>query len=436
MAQLKNRKGSGSEGSGAKYNNAVRLPSASTRSRRSAAFSGSSRSSDKSSGKKASTGSGSKKSSSKSGSKAVSAKKKKTTSKLASSNLRGHKSKAAKSNFREMVEDMIDYSAFADMSKDTGIEIPVKASKITGSGKASKSTTSAKVPKSTSSRSSSDDVLDQINSTFMQTVKDAEKAFASKRETYKLKVIPLGGMQEIGKNMTLFEYGNDIIIVDVGVAFPEESMLGVDSVIQDYTYVLQNKDRVRGIFLTHGHEDHIGSLPYLMRELKCPLYGGKLTIELARHKLMDAGVGTRGIEMVYCAAGDTIKAGTSFAVEFIRVNHSIADAFAFAIRTPIGNIIHTGDFKIDFTPINGEPIDLGRFAEYGRQGVLLMLAESTNVEIPGSSPSEKHVGESFQRIFQNTTGRIIIATFSSHVHRMQQIFTAAEMYNRKVALIG
>lgn len=280
------------------------------------------------------------------------------------------------------------------------------------------------------------EVLSSFNDTFMKTVKDAEKAFANKRPTEKLKIIPLGGMQEIGKNMTLFEYGNDIIIIDVGVAFPEEDMLGVDSVIQDYTYVLKNKDRVRGIFLTHGHEDHIGSLPFLMKDLKCPLYGGKLTIELARHKLMDAGVGTRGIELVYAAAGDVIKAGSAFSVEFIRVNHSIADAFAFAIRTPVGNIIHTGDFKIDFTPINGEPIDLGRFAEYGRQGVLLMLAESTNVEIPGSSPSEKHVGESFQRIFQNTTGRIIIATFSSHVHRMQQIFTAAEMYNRKVALIG
>ncbi len=442
MAQLKKRNGSGSEGSGAVYNNAVRLPSASTKSRRSAAYTGSSRST----GKKRSTSSDSSEtgsSSRKGKSRSAASTKRKTSSKMSTSNLRGNKSKAAKSSFREMVEEMMDLSAFPPMAKTSGSESGKSGRSSSASGRSSGLSSSSKSTKTTSAkalkdhaRSSSDEVLDQINSTFMQTVKDAERAFASKKETHKLKVIPLGGMQEIGKNMTLFEYDNDIIIVDVGVAFPEESMLGVDSVIQDYTYVLQNKDRVRGIFLTHGHEDHIGSLPFLMRELKCPLYGGKLTIELARHKLMDAGVGTRGIELVYAAAGDVIKAGNSFSVEFIRVNHSIADAFAFAIRTPIGNVIHTGDFKIDFTPINGEPIDLGRFAEYGRQGVLLMLAESTNVEIPGSSPSEKHVGESFQRIFQNTRGRIIIATFSSHVHRMQQIFTAAEMYNRKVALIG
>ena len=333
------------------------------------------------------------------------------------------------------------------LKKPTKTQKAEKAPKETKSTRTTKTTSAKKELKTikpaktdkkllSASAFASEDILSEINTTFMQTVKEAERAFASKKSMSKLKVIPLGGMQEIGKNMTLFEYDNDIIIVDVGVAFPEESMLGVDAVIQDYSYVIQNKSRVRGIFLTHGHEDHIGALPYLMREIKCPIYGGKLTIELTRHKLMDAGVGTRGIELVYAAAGDVIKAGTSFQVEFIRVNHSIADAFALGIRTPIGNIIHTGDFKIDYTPINGEPIDLGRFAEYGRQGVLLLLAESTNVEIPGSSPSEKHVGESFQRIFQNVTGRIIIATFSSHVHRMQQIFTAAEMYNRKVALIG
>ena len=396
---------------GAKYGNAVRLPSASRKTSDNSTNSGKSGNSANS-GKSGSSKRSSHNTSGKAASKGAESTRKKEGA--ASRKLTGAAPRKISGNPKKKN---------SSNSANSAPKAPVKAA----SAKGAKKSAFASVP---------DDVLSQINDTFLKTVKDAEKAFASKKEKHKLKVIPLGGMQEIGKNMTVFEYGNDIIIVDVGVAFPEESMLGVDSVIQDYTYVLQNKDKVRGIFLTHGHEDHIGSLPFLMRELKCPLYGGKLTIELARHKLMEAGVGTRGIELVYCAAGDTIKAGSSFAVEFIRVNHSIADAFAFAIRTPIGNVIHTGDFKIDFTPINGDPIDLGRFAEYGRQGVLLMLAESTNVEIPGSSPSEKHVGESFQRIFQNTRGRIIIATFSSHVHRMQQIFTAAEMYGRKVALIG
>ena len=396
---------------GAKYGNAVRLPSASRKTSDNSTNSGKS-------GNSANSG--------KSGS-----------SKRSSHNTSGKAaSRGAESTRKKEGAASRKLTGAAPRKMTGNSKKKTSANSANSAPKAPDKAASAKGAKKSAFASVQDDVLSQINDTFLKTVKDAEKAFASKKEKHKLKVIPLGGMQEIGKNMTVFEYGNDIIIVDVGVAFPEESMLGVDSVIQDYTYVLQNKDKVRGIFLTHGHEDHIGSLPFLMRELKCPLYGGKLTIELARHKLMEAGVGTRGIELVYCAAGDTIKAGSSFAVEFIRVNHSIADAFAFAIRTPIGNVIHTGDFKIDFTPINGDPIDLGRFAEYGRQGVLLMLAESTNVEIPGSSPSEKHVGESFQRIFQNTRGRIIIATFSSHVHRMQQIFTAAEMYGRKVALIG
>ncbi|MDD4096740.1 MAG: ribonuclease J [Oscillospiraceae bacterium] len=250
-----------------------------------------------------------------------------------------------------------------------------------------------------------------------------------------LRVIPLGGLGEIGKNMTVFEYGDDLIIIDCGVAFPEEYMPGIDAVIQDFSYVLGRKDKVRGIFLTHGHEDHIGALPYLMQELKCPIYGGRLTIELVRRKLAEYP-GLKSVELHDCVAGDEIRACASFTIEFIRVNHSIADAYAIAIRTPIGNIIHTGDFKIDYTPINGEPIDLQRLAEYGHRKVLLLLADSTNVEKPGVSPSEMHVGESFQKLFRSTPGRIIIATFSSHVHRMQQIFTAAEANNRKVALVG
>ncbi|NLT12055.1 MAG: ribonuclease J [Clostridiaceae bacterium] len=250
-----------------------------------------------------------------------------------------------------------------------------------------------------------------------------------------LKVIPLGGLGEIGKNMTVFEYANDMIIIDCGVAFPEEDMPGIDAVIQDFSYVINNKHKLRGIFLTHGHEDHIGALPYLFHEIKCPVYGGRLTIELVRRKLAEKG-GLKGIALHDCLAGDVIKLCSSFEIEFIRVNHSIADAFAIAVNTPLGSIIHTGDFKIDYTPINGEPIDLQRLADYGHRKVLLLLAESTNVEIPGVSPSEMQVGESFQRIFKNAPGRIIVATFSSHVHRMQQIFTAAELHRRKVALIG
>lgn len=266
--------------------------------------------------------------------------------------------------------------------------------------------------------------------------KNKVAAAANTNNDLKLRVIPLGGLCEIGKNMTALEMGKDIIIVDVGMAFAEETMPGVDAVIPDFDYVLKNRDRVRGIFLTHGHEDHIGSLPYLMQDLKCPIYGGKLTIELVRHKLSDKGVSLAGISMMACKNGEMIKAGKNFFVEFIRVNHSIADSYALAIHTPLGVIIHSGDFKVDYTPINGKTINLQRFGELGKEGVLLFMCESTNIEIPGVSPSENHVGKSFQKIFQETPGRIIVATFSSHVHRMQQIFTAAEMYGKHICLSG
>ena len=275
-----------------------------------------------------------------------------------------------------------------------------------------------------------------------QTVSTEKKpGFPQKRNDLKKKkpavrIIPLGGLCEIGKNMTLIEYGNDIIIVDCGMAFPEETMLGIDAVIQDFSYLLNNRNRIRGLFVTHGHEDHIGAIPYLMKEIQCPIYGGRLTNELIRGKLIDKGTGTKGIQLHTVVAGDIVNVGKQLSIEFIRVNHSIADAFALAIRTPAGIVFHTGDFKVDYTPINGSPIDLNRFAQIGEEGVLMLLAESTNVDIPGFSPSESQVGESFQRIFSTTPGRIIIATFSSHVHRMQQIFTAAEKYDRKVALIG
>ncbi len=250
-----------------------------------------------------------------------------------------------------------------------------------------------------------------------------------------LKMIPIGGLCEIGKNMTVYEYGNDMIIVDVGVAFPEETQPGIDAVIPDMHYVLENRHKLRGIFLTHGHEDHIGSLSWLLRDVRCPIYGGRLTNELVKHKLEDRGLKSHLNDLHIMEAGDVIKVG-AFSIEAIHVNHSIADAFSFAIRTPEGVIIHSGDFKIDYTPIHGQPIDLNRFAELGNQGVLLFVCESTNIERKGFTSSEKTVGEAFATHFKDAPGRIIVATFSSNIHRVQQVVSAAEHVGRKVALVG
>ena len=251
-----------------------------------------------------------------------------------------------------------------------------------------------------------------------------------------LRVIPLGGMCEIGKNMTAYEYGNDIIIVDCGQVFPDETMPGIDTVIPDFTYVLQNKDRVRGIFITHGHEDHIGGLPFLMQKLNAPLYAGRMTVELLKYKLDERIPGlAKHCHLTVVPDGDIIKAGC-FSVEFIHVNHSIADAFMFAIHTPIGVVIHSGDFKIDYTPVDGEIMDLQRIAQLGREGVLLYLCESTNIEVPGFTKSERHVGETLAQMFEGAEGRIFVATFSSNTSRLQQILTAAERHGRKVALVG
>lgn len=251
-----------------------------------------------------------------------------------------------------------------------------------------------------------------------------------------LKIIPLGGLCEIGKNMTAFEYEGDMIIVDVGMSFPQENMPGVDCVIQDYTYVRENAHKLRGIILTHGHEDHIGALPYFLKEFQCPIYGGTLTVQLVHRKLTDSNIPMAGISFKACKNGDKVRLGRNFEVEFVRVNHSIADSYAVSIKTPVGIVVHSGDFKIDYTPINGKPIDLQRFGEIGKEGVLLFMCESTNIEIDGFSPSERHVGESFKQLFEAAEGRIIVATFSSHVHRMQQIFTAAEKYGKHVCLSG
>ncbi len=251
----------------------------------------------------------------------------------------------------------------------------------------------------------------------------------------KLKVISLGGLDEIGKNMTLIEYNQDIIIIDCGLAFPEEDMLGIDMVIPDITYLQKNADKVRGIVLTHGHEDHIGALPYILKELNVPVFGTLLTIGLLDNKLKEHGILDTSVRHVV-VPGESIKLG-QLKVEFIHTNHSIADAVALAITTPLGVIIHTGDFKIDYTPIGGEVADLQRFAQLGKEGVLLLMSDSTNAARKGFTMSEKSVGLVFDRIFEETPdNRIMIATFSSNIHRIQQIIDSAVKYNRKVAIIG
>lgn len=249
----------------------------------------------------------------------------------------------------------------------------------------------------------------------------------------KVQIIPLGGLGEIGKNMTVFRYGEDIILVDAGLMFPEDDMLGIDLVIPDISYLLENKDKVRAIFLTHGHEDHIGALPYVMKQLDVPVYGTALTLGILEGRLKENGVSNENLEVV--KPGYKISAGC-FRLEFIRVNHSIPDAVAIAISTPIGTIIHTGDFKIDHTPVDGQVMQLNRFAELGDKGVLCLLADSTNAERPGFTPSEKMVGQTFDDEFRHARNRIIVATFSSNVHRIQQIVDAAVKYKRKVAVIG
>ena len=256
-----------------------------------------------------------------------------------------------------------------------------------------------------------------------------------KKEKGKIRIIPLGGLHEIGKNITVIEYENDMIAVDCGLAFPDEDMLGVDLVIPDITYLEQNQDKLRGIFLTHGHEDHIGALPYVLRTVNPPVYGTKLTLGILTNKLQEHSLPWEA-DLRTVNAGTTVRAG-SLNVEFIRVNHSIADACCLAIHTPLGTLIHTGDFKLDITPIEGEMMNLARLGELGNKGVLMLMCESTNAERPGYTPSEKNVGNSLEYIFtKNPQKRIVISTFSSNVHRVQQIIDISARHGRKVAVTG
>ena len=256
-----------------------------------------------------------------------------------------------------------------------------------------------------------------------------------KKEKGKLRVIPLGGLNEIGKNLTVLEYADDIIIVDCGMGFPDEDMPGIDIVIPDISYLEANRDKIRGIVLTHGHEDHIGAIPYVLRQINPPIYATKLTLGIIKNKLEEHSLPCE--PSLNCVkAGQTVRLG-SFAVEFIHVNHSIADACCLAITTPLGTVLHTGDFKLDVTPIDGDMMNITRLGEIGRKGVLLLMCESTNAERPGFTPSEKKVGKSLEYIFtSNPDKRIVIATFSSNVHRVQQIIDVSAAHGRKVAITG
>ena len=257
-----------------------------------------------------------------------------------------------------------------------------------------------------------------------------ERAGAKNR----LRIIPLGGLGEIGKNMTAFEYGDDIIVVDVGSIFPREDMPGVDLVIPDISYLTMNRGRVRGYLITHGHEDHIGAAPYVLREVPAPVYATRLTAALIESKLKEHKL-LGSVEMNVIAPHDTVTLGV-FRVEFLKVSHSIAGACALAIHTPVGVVVHTGDFKVDFTPIDGQLMDLGRFAALGNEGVLALLADSTNVERPGYTMSERKVGETFNNLFDHARGRIIIAMFASNVHRIQMVADAAYRRGRRLCLVG
>jgi len=249
-----------------------------------------------------------------------------------------------------------------------------------------------------------------------------------------LSIIPLGGVGEIGKNMMVFEFGDDIIVVDAGVAFPGEELYGIDLVIQDISYLTENKERVRGIFITHGHEDHIGALPYVLKEIDVPVYGTRLTIGLIKKKLTEHGM-VKNAKLIEIHPDDTISAGV-FKVEFFRVNHSIPDGVGLAINTPEGLVVHSGDFKLDHTPIDGRVTELHKLTGYGARGVLLFMCDSTGVENESYTPSEKVVGETFDKEFERAKGRIIVATFASNVHRIQQVVNAAVEYDRKVAVVG
>ena len=251
----------------------------------------------------------------------------------------------------------------------------------------------------------------------------------------RLKIIPLGGLHEVGKNITVFQYDNEMIVVDCGLSFPEDDMLGVDLVIPDITYIVKNQEKLKGMVITHGHEDHIGGVPYFLKQVNTPIYGTKLTLGLIKNKLEEHRL-VASTKLNEVNPGETVKLGKHFKVEFIQSSHSIPDSVMLAIHTPVGTIVHTGDFKVDYTPMDGKIMDFGRLAELGNKGVLALMSDSTNAERKGFTMSESTVGDVFEKLFTNCTKRIVVATFASNVHRVQQIVNCAVKYDRKIAVCG
>ena len=276
----------------------------------------------------------------------------------------------------------------------------------------------------------------EFKENFTNKIEDKKKNNTPKFEFKKdnLKIIPLGGLDEIGKNITVFEYGNEIVLVDCGLEFPEDDMLGVDLVIPDVTYLEKNKEKIKGLVVTHGHEDHIGAIPYVLKQINIPIYATRLTVGLIKNKLEEHKL-LASTKLVTVEQGQTINFG-NIKVEFIRSSHSIPDSVMLAIHTPVGVVLHTGDFKVDFTPIDDKIMDLGRIAELGNKGVLALMSDSTNSERKGYTMSERTIGDVFDRLFQNNKKRIVVATFASNVHRVQQIVNSAEKYGRKIAVCG
>lgn len=276
------------------------------------------------------------------------------------------------------------------------------------------------------------------NTMEVKAEKTAEAKETKGPKEEKMYVIPLGGLEEVGKNMTVIQYRDEIIIIDSGVTFPDDNLLGIDLVIPDFSFIENNKDKVKGLFITHGHEDHIGSIPYLYQKIdkSVPMFGGKLTLALAKSKFDNPGFSKELPKMKEVKGRSKVKVGKYFTVEFIKVTHSITDAYSLAISSPAGVVFHTGDFKIDLTPVDSEGVDFARLSQIGEQGVDLMLSDSTNSEVEGFTPSERSVGEAFKQEFSKAKGRIIVAAFASHVHRLQQIINTAEEYGRKIAIDG